>query len=741
VPERGILQEPANVDLTPLDYLPGCNSPWGNTTTKPPCVSHLLHLPAALFGTDGAYVADPADQKNFVLPTSPGWHEILCVREIATITGGAYYIDDGMTQNRCQDSCFNSGFNYAATGRIGDDWNCVCGTGLDMGGRLYPLMCTAPCPGNSSQPCGGDQYIFNVYYAPPGTPARMPAPVDGAVLLGCYDSPGLTSGLLGSFNYSFTSNAMTTEVCIAACEGVNTTWALTYSGRLCGCGDDWNVLPGILTPSDLCTEACTGNSSETCGDFYKASVYNISMASVVIPVGPTIKGYLGCYQDNGNYMALTNNTFTSSSMTQEQCVNGCSELSYTYAGVKSGNTCYCGNSYSGGQVLPSTQCNTPCLGDSTENCGGSKGVDIYSTAYANVTSASIAATQPRGYLGCFVDKANALAFTTSTYSYYSTSMTVELCKEACTQFNYTYAGVQDARQCLCGNNIPATQQLVSGLNCNNACGGNSSEFCGGPLALDAFAVAGTNPMAITDPSYVGCFDNNNHALSNSQYSGYINTMDICRATCGSKGFYLAGSQGNNCYCGNSTSPASSRFPDSSCSTGCPGNETQACGGASQISVWKSAPDSTAPITHSAGWVSCWAVYTSAPALSGYVAISPSTSAEQCRLTCYNQGNSLAGTSMGDYCYCGNALTSGNAVATQWLRPAVRRSRQRDMRRTSRFHRPVQHLGNHPQQWATRLPGVFQRLWHPGWVHIHQRLHVCDSVRAAVFRSQLCVRRG
>jgi hypothetical protein len=65
------------------------------------------------------------------------------------------------------------------------------------------------------------------------------------------------------------------------------------------------------------------------------------------------------------------------------------------------------------------------------------------------------------------------------YEVYDThSNTVESCVADCSYHGYSYAGMQAANQCFCGDNYgsygPAT--------CNLVCGGNASETCGGYYA-------------------------------------------------------------------------------------------------------------------------------------------------------------------------------------------------------------------------------------------------------------------
>jgi hypothetical protein len=87
-------------------------------------------------------------------------------------------------------------------------------------------------------------------------------------------------------------------------------------------------------------------------------------------------------------------------MTVAACVNGCSELNYTYAGVEGGTRCYCGNTFYGGQNLPSSQCSYTCGGNANMTCGGYAALELYSTATgADYSAAQFAAMKPAGWQG------------------------------------------------------------------------------------------------------------------------------------------------------------------------------------------------------------------------------------------------------------------------------------------------------------------------------------------------------
>ena len=66
-------------------------------------------------------------------------------------------------------------------------------------------------------------------------------------------------------------------------------------------------------------------------------------------------------------------------------------------------------------------------------------------------------------------------------------ITVENCKEFCSVYKYSFAGVENSNQCFCGQNAP--KQLLPDSECNKKCAGNDSEICGGQWALNVYSVS------------------------------------------------------------------------------------------------------------------------------------------------------------------------------------------------------------------------------------------------------------
>lgn len=505
---------------------------------------------------------------------------------------------------------------------------------------VAPLMCNSTCPGNSSATCGGaDSWEF--YYAPPGT--NFSARTDTSV--GCLVNSG--AGLREQSTYNFSSSALTTAVCLQACADKNTTWALTTNGNQCFCGTNYNIGQDTYVPSDYCSTKCSGNSSETCGFTYRSNVYNLTNSGVTAKAVNKPAGWQGCYSKPSSGSVLSNSSWSSNTMTTTSCINGCNTLGTKYAAVQGGNTCLCGDVANLGASLPASQCATNCAGNSTETCGGSGQLELFNTSVASLNAGAVAAKYPAGWKGCFSHTNSAPAL--NDYSYTSASMTVQLCKAACQQFGYAYAGVNNGNGCSCGKAAPTTTQ-VSFQNCNVGCKGNTTEFCGASAYMDIYDAAATSSNTTSPVSsasgYQGCFqDYGSKGLTAYNWKSDKMTIEMCRTGCQYLKYSLAAVENaNQCFCGNSWT-GGAILPDTSCTSACTGNSTQKCGAPSISSVYNTTGAPAAP-ARGDGWVGCYTDNASARSLKAY-SYSGSMTVGVCRASCAQKGYSLAGLENGN----------------------------------------------------------------------------------------------
>ncbi|KAJ7024455.1 hypothetical protein C8F04DRAFT_968849 [Mycena alexandri] len=187
-------------------------------------------------------------------------------------------------------------------------------------------------------------------------------------------------------------------------------------------------------------------------------------------------------------------------------------------------------------------------------------------------------------------------------------MTLESCTWFCSSRQYAYAGLEYSQECYCGNALFATHgDAVSASECSSACTGNSAEACGGNFRMQIYQ--NPNPYGASNPSpaagdmgrwaYQGCQADKIDMRTLPEPINNITdgmTAEKCVNACQDGGFELAGLEmlyapawcGHNL--GNSTSA-----PDTDCNLRCAGNNTEICGGANRLTVYK---DMGAPATSS-----------------------------------------------------------------------------------------------------------------------------------------------
>ena len=89
-------------------------------------------------------------------------------------------------------------------------------------------------------------------------------------------------------------------------------------------------------------------------------------------------GKINCYEDNPRrVLQSTDKILNDKSMKIEKCQKFCFDKSYLYSGVQNTNQCFCGNEIEPEILKPSSECNKPCTGDSSQICGGAWRMNIY----------------------------------------------------------------------------------------------------------------------------------------------------------------------------------------------------------------------------------------------------------------------------------------------------------------------------------------------------------------------------
>ncbi|KAK5119512.1 hypothetical protein LTR85_007612 [Meristemomyces frigidus] len=125
------------------------------------------------------------------------------------------------------------------------------------------------------------------------------------------------------------------------------------------------------------------------------------------------------------------------------------------------------------------------------------------TAAASATA--LASAYGYTYAGCYNETtgfagsggARALADMSSA----NNTMTAASCLDFCSQGNngttMQYAGIEYGRECYCGQYLSAlSEEINATARCIYACDGNSSEICGGALALSLYNLTDASKHSI-----------------------------------------------------------------------------------------------------------------------------------------------------------------------------------------------------------------------------------------------------
>lgn len=191
--------------------------------------------------------------------------------------------------------------------------------------------------------------------------------------------------------------------------------------------------------------------------------------------------------------ALQGSQHYSSTLTTQECSQLCE--GYTYYGVEYAGECYCGNEIASGAFRAAAveDCDVPCLGDSTQMCGGSMKLNVFSRTAGPVSSAPghpepADIVYPYVGAGCYHEPADARILTYLVAA--SSKMTKEMCFYNCYARGFKHAGLENGNECWCGNEIGAGDKVADdlcALPTAMACHGDQNQPCGGPLILELFS--------------------------------------------------------------------------------------------------------------------------------------------------------------------------------------------------------------------------------------------------------------
>jgi hypothetical protein len=260
-----------------------------------------------------------------------------CFSEIGAINGYKYS-SSLMSASLCASTCSGKGFALSGTT---SGSSCVCGDASALTTlKVEPdSICNSKCVGTTKDEfCGGPTmvslYDTKIAAANAGTGSNL-APG----FLGCYNE-GTSRTLSG---YSYTSNSLTNKECIVSCGNLGFKYAGSEYGSQCYCGNtiDTSTGGGILQAKTDCSMPCAGNSSDTCGNSGRLTMWETAKTGFVTEGSgmPAIEGFVGCYAA-ANVATTGNYLFNIGTMNSQICRLACSYKGFPNAAMQ-GNYCYC----------------------------------------------------------------------------------------------------------------------------------------------------------------------------------------------------------------------------------------------------------------------------------------------------------------------------------------------------------------------------------------------------------------
>ncbi|KDQ33034.1 glycoside hydrolase family 71 protein [Pleurotus ostreatus PC15] len=232
------------------------------------------------------------------------------------------------------------------------------------------------------------------------------SPTPSFAYAGCYVDSSNARILNGG---STTSSTLSVNSCISSCSARGFVYAGTEYGKECWCGSVLASGAARAAESD-CKMTCSGQASDICGGSNRMSLYRLSSGTSSSSPAPSSSAaasstsrastsstsstatsassttsatwtYVGCVAEGttGSRRALTGPSYTRADMTPALCQSLCT--GYDYSGTENGSQGFCGNSLTNngatGATISSTSCNTSCSGDSTQKCGGSWTLSLF----------------------------------------------------------------------------------------------------------------------------------------------------------------------------------------------------------------------------------------------------------------------------------------------------------------------------------------------------------------------------
>ncbi|ORY35656.1 glycosyl hydrolase family 71-domain-containing protein [Naematelia encephala] len=242
------------------------------STTLIYAVLSLLLLGSLIPTVEGRPHVDILTRRRHAV-RSTSWTSLGCAFDSSSraVHGYSYTNSTGMTVESCVATCDSKGYIIAG---LESKTECFCGNSLvnNNGYTIATSKCNQPCPGASSETCGGSWALS--LYQKPGTTVAVPS---GWTSLGC-STDGSSRALKGYHSVDASYNSVT--ACLATCKSNGFIYAGVESGSECYCGNALvNSLGTKTSDQTKCSAQCPGNVAEKCGGTWVMNLYILSSAT------------------------------------------------------------------------------------------------------------------------------------------------------------------------------------------------------------------------------------------------------------------------------------------------------------------------------------------------------------------------------------------------------------------------------------------------------------------------------
>ncbi|KFY86890.1 hypothetical protein V498_07353 [Pseudogymnoascus sp. VKM F-4517 (FW-2822)] len=233
-----------------------------------------------------------------------------------------------------------------------------------------------------------------------------------------------------------------------------------------------------------------------------------------------------------------------------------------------------------------------------------------------------------------------------------TTMTPKLCTDACQAAGYRLAGLEYGSQCFCGTAILNNHGLTTS-GCTMPCPGAPGIMCGGSDRMNLYRLDKYKDM--------GCYNDVSTSRTLEKQiiipnQNTILTREICQNACEKAGYIYSGVEyTHQCWCGYGV--FGKVAAQSSCSSKCPGDKSQLCGGSDRINVMMR------PQSRSLG---CYSDDVNKRTLRYQMTIANAATLmtpDLCRNTCLTKGFIYSGVEYGKQCFCDDELYGTGAPAS------------------------------------------------------------------------------